>query len=84
MAAAPGNAQALAGLGTAQPSMYYYRDYFSDPATDVFQGSYSSVLELYGVPLANQNVPAPAVVQERALSCHNQNVPSAFLLMLNG
>ena len=83
MAAAPGNAQALAGLGTAQPSMYYYRDYFSDPATDVFQGSYSSVLELYGVPLANQNVPAPAVVQERALSCHNQNVPSAFLLMLN-
>lgn len=83
MAAAQGNALALAGLGTAQPSMHYYRDYFSDPANDVFQGSYSAVLDLYGVPLANQNVPTPATVQERALSCHNQNVPSAFLLMLN-
>ena len=83
MAAAQGNAPAVAGLGTAQPSLYHYRDYFSDPANDVFQGSYSAVLDLYGVPLANQNVPAPARVQERALSCHNQSVPSAFLLMLN-
>ena len=83
MAAAQGNAPALAGLGTAQPSLYYYRDFFTDPASDVFQGNYAAALEPYAVPLANQNVPTPATVQEQALSCHNQNVPSAFLLMLD-
>ena len=82
MAAAPTNPP-IAGLGTAQPSLHYYRDYFSDPRTDVFQGNYAAALQPYGVPLANQNVPTPARVQELALSCQNQNVPSAFLLMLD-
>ena len=58
MAAAPNNPP-IAGLGTAQPSLYYYRDYFSDPRTDVFQGNYAAALQPYGVPLANQNVPTP-------------------------
>ena len=83
MAAAQGNALPMAGLGTAQPSLFYYRDYFSDPANDVFQGNYAAALAPYEVPLANQNAPTPAVVQEQALSCHSQNVPSAFLLMLD-
>ena len=83
MSAATGNASNITGLGTAQPSQYYYRDFFTDPSTDVFQGNYAAALAPYAVPLANQNVPTPARVQEQALSCHNQNVPSAFLLMLN-
>ena len=83
MAAAQGNALPMAGLGTAQPSLFHYRDYFSDPANDVFQGNYAAALAPYEVPLANQNAPTPAVVQEQALSCHSQNVPSAFLLMLD-
>ena len=78
MAAAQGNALPMAGLGTAQPSLFHYRDYFSDPANDVFQGNYAAALAPYEVPLANQNAPTPAVVQEQALSCHSQNVPSAF------
>ena len=82
MAAAPTNPP-IAGLGTAQPSLHYYRDYFSDPRTDVFQGNYAAALQPYRVPLAYQNVQTPAHVQELALSCKNQNVPSTFLLMLD-
>ena len=83
MAAGQGNAPAVAGLGTAQPSLCYYRDFFTDPSSDVFQGNYAAALAPYSVPLANQNVTTPARVQEQALSCHSQNVPSAFLLMLD-
>lgn len=82
MAAAQGNALPMAGLGTAQLSLYYYCDYFSDPANDVLQGNYAAALSPYEVPLAIQNMPMPAKVQEQALSCHCQNVPSAFLLIM--
>ena len=60
MAAAQGNTPPLAGFGTAQPSLFHYRDVFADPATDVFQGNYEAALATYEVPLANQNVPTPA------------------------
>ena len=80
MAAAPTNPPIAAGLGTAQRSLHYYRDYFSDPRTDVFQGNCTAALQPYGVPFASQNVSTPARVQELALSCQNQNIPSAFLL----
>jgi hypothetical protein len=66
MAAAQGNALALAGLGTAQPSMHYYRDYFSDPANDVFRGAtppywiymeYLLPIKTYPRPLRCRSVP---------------------------
>jgi len=71
------------GTGSAQLSLCYYRDYYLDPQTDVFQGNYTAALVPYVIPLANQNVPTPARVQDVAINCQAQDVPLAFLLMLS-
>jgi len=73
----------IPGAGPAQPPLRcYYRDYFNDPANDPFSGDYTESLAPYSVAIANQNAMVPAQVQELALSCQSQNVPTAFLLLL--
>ena len=56
------------GTGPAQPSLCYYRDYYLDPQTDIFQGNYTAALEPYVIPLPNQNVPTPVRVQDLAIN----------------
>ena len=74
-AAAPGV------FGPAQAPVCYYRDYFSSPDQDPFNGVYAEALEPYRVPLANNNALNPAQVKTLAINCHSQRIPTAFLLL---
>ena len=60
-----------------------YHDYFAQPEHNPFNGDYTEVLAPYRIPLANQDVPTPAMVQTLSLNCASQNVPTAFLLQHN-
>ena len=51
-------------------------------SNDSFVGEYAESLAPYTVAIVNQNAMVPAQVQDLALSCQSQNVPSAFLLLL--
>ena len=65
-------------LGPAQAPTALYRDYFADPANDVFNGEYADVLLPYAIP---GTAHTPAEVRTLACNCPNQNVPTAFLLL---
>ena len=72
MAAPPANA-----LVPAPPPAALYRDYYNDPATDVFNGDYTNVLAPYA-PAAGST---PAEVRVMACNSRSQGVPTAFLLL---
>jgi hypothetical protein len=65
----------------AHAPICFYRDFYGDATNDPFNGNYASVLQPYGIALANQNAATPVQVQELACNCRSQNVPTAFLLL---
>ena len=60
------------------PAQVHYRDYFADPANDVFDGNYADVLLPYSVPGLNHTA---AEVRTLACNCRSQQVPTAFVLL---
>ena len=71
----------LGNLAPAHAATCDYMSFFQDQQNDPFLGNYAAALVPYLVPVANQNVATPADVQELALNCQRQSVPTAFLLL---
>jgi len=71
----------LGNLAPAHAATCEYMSFFQDQQNDPFLGNYAAALGPYLVPVANQNVATPAEVQELALNCQRQSVPTAFLLL---
>ena len=71
----------LGNLAPAHAATCDYMSFFQDQQNDPFLGNYAAALGPYLVPVANQNVATPADVQELALNCQRQSVPTAFLLL---
>lgn len=63
--------------GPAQANVAHYRDFFADPANDVFNGEYTDALLPYVIPGIQLS---PAEVRTLACNCQSQNIPTAFLL----
>ena len=71
----------LGDLAPAHAASCDYMSFFQDQQNDPFLGNYAAALGPYLVPVANQNVATPTEVQELALNCQHQSVPTAFLLL---
>ena len=60
-------------------NLFFFRDYFADPANDLFNRNYMATLESYCIPATNL-IP-PVQVYTMACNAHLQGVPIAFLLL---
>ena len=61
----------------APPVTALYRDFYNDPASDVFNRNYTDVLAPYNPTTGG----TPAEVRTLACHCRSQGVPSAYLLL---